>query len=192
MKRLEGQGPHVDDDGNPFTESDDFEFLQVAHIIPYSLTKVEQQDGTIDEAKQAAIAILNMFDHGVVHLVEGTDMNRPYNAITLSNKMHQFFGQYKIFFERMPDIPHTYRIGTFLPPLLSRRFPMTRTLLVHPTIDPPSERLLALHCAIAHILRLSGAGDYINKILRDREDGIVRQDGSTPLGILVNLALQAR
>ena len=46
----------------------------------------------MDDPKKAAITILNMFDLGVVHLIEGTDINRPYNAITLSHAMHQFFG----------------------------------------------------------------------------------------------------
>lgn len=132
-----------------------------------------------------------MLDLGVAHLIEGTDLHQPYNAITLSRKMHQYFGQFKLFFERIPDAPYTYRIDTFLPPILSRPFPITRALFIHPTIDPPLERLLALHYAIAHILRLSGAGDYIDKILRDMEDGIVREDGSTQLGVLVNLALVA-
>jgi hypothetical protein len=66
-------------------------------------------------------------------------------------------------------------------------------LFIHPSIDPPAERLLALHSAIAHILYLSGAGDYIEKILRDMEEGgVVKEDGSTQLGVLVNLALRMR
>ncbi|KAK0707775.1 hypothetical protein B0H67DRAFT_647917 [Lasiosphaeris hirsuta] len=56
-----------------------------------------------------------------------------------------------------------------------------KDLFVHPTIDLPSERLLALHCVTAHILHLSGADDYIDKILRDMEAGVVRGDGSTEL-----------
>lgn len=193
IKRFEGQnGPAVDDDGNDLTDSDTYQYVEVAHIIPCSLTKAD--DGRIDGTKKAAIMILNMFDHGVVHLLEGPDMNRPYNAITLSRNMHKRFGEFKVFFERTPDAdpPNTYRIGSFLPPALSRLFPVTRTLFSHPTIDPPSERLLALHYAIAHILRLSGAGNYISNILRDLEDGIVRSDGSTELGVLVDLALKVQ
>jgi len=91
-----------------------------------------------------------------------------------------------------PKLGAEYRISSFLPPALSRLFPVRRTLFVHPIIDPPSERLLVLHYAIAHILRLSGAGDYINKILEDMEDGMVREDGSTELGVLVNLALKVQ
>jgi len=41
---------------------------------------------------KAAIAILNVFDIGVIHLIEGTDINRPYNAITLTLEMHRLLG----------------------------------------------------------------------------------------------------
>jgi hypothetical protein len=143
------------------------------------------------ESKKAAIAILNMFDSGVMHMIEGTDMHRPYNAITLSLEMHQRFGQFHIFFELDADAaPHTYRIDSFVP--FSTRFPVTRTLFMHPSIDPPSERLLALHSAIGHILHLSGAGDYIQVILRDMEEGVVRGDGSTQLGDILRIGLQMR
>jgi len=187
IARFRNQGPAVDDHGNPLA-GNTFAHVEVAHIIPYSLTK--SGDGRLDEAKQSAIIVLNMFDLGIVHLIEGTDMHRPYNGITLSLEMHKSFGQYNIFFDPVPNsAPHTYRISTFLPPGLEDSLPTTRTLFAHPTIDPPSERLLALHRAVAHILHLSGAGDYIDKILRDMEDGVVRGDGSTELGVLVNLAL---
>jgi len=62
--------------------------------------------------------------------------------MTLSHAMHQSFGQYKIFFEKITGNPHAYQIGTFLPRMLSHPLPVTRTLFTHPTIDPPSERCL--------------------------------------------------
>ncbi len=57
---------------------------------------------------------------------------------------------------------------------------------------PPSERLLALHSAIGHILYLSGAGGYIDRILDDIENGSVLENGSTQLGVLVYLALRIK
>ncbi|KAK0655381.1 hypothetical protein B0T16DRAFT_317309 [Cercophora newfieldiana] len=182
--------PAMDDDGNPLDNSNQYGGLEVAHILPYALTK--QLDGELDESRKAAIAILNMFDVGVVYLIKGTDIDRPRNAITLGLEMHRRFGQFEIFFEPVAGAPpHTYRINGFSP-LLSQ-FPITRTLFIHPSIDPPAERLLALHSAIAHILHLSGAGDYIERILRDMEEGgVVKEDGSTQLGVLVNLALRMR
>ncbi|KAK0657948.1 hypothetical protein B0T16DRAFT_402788 [Cercophora newfieldiana] len=185
------QLPAQDDDGNPLGGNDTYGYLEVAHIIPYALTK--EEDSGLNESRKAAIAILNMFDNDVIYLIEGTDINRPCNAITLSQDMHQCFGHFDIFFKRIADaLPNTYQIQTFLPFLAGGRFPITRTLFTHPSIDPPSERLLALHSAIGHILHLSGAGDYVQAILNDMETGVVQQDGSTQLGLLVNLALQMR
>ncbi|EFR04059.1 hypothetical protein MGYG_07065 [Nannizzia gypsea CBS 118893] len=69
--------------------------------------------------------------------------------------------------------------------------PVTRKLFFSQgkTIDPPSPRLLALHRAIAHILNLSGAGEYIDKLLRDLEEIGVQADGSTDLGRLITFRL---
>lgn len=136
-----------------------------------------------------------MFDVGVIHLIEGTDIDRPRNAITLSLEMHKHFGNFEIFFRRAIDNGNssTYDIHAFHPFMAARfRFPVRRTFFRHPSIDPASERLLALHSAIGHVLHLSGAGEYINDILRDMEDGVVEEDGSTQLGALVNAALQIK
>ena len=57
------------------------------------------------------------------------------------------------------------------------------------SIEPLSARFLALHRTITHILHLSGAGDYIRKILRDMEWKDTREDGSTELGYLTALRL---
>jgi len=176
-----------DDDGNLLTADERFDYLEVAHIIPYGLISVKDDDSRIGEGKKAAIKILNMFDIGVVHLIEGSDINRPYNAISLSHQAHKGFGNFKIYFKHISDA--TYYVGTFLHPVVARPLPHERTLFTHPTIDPPSERLLAIHYAIAHILHLSAAGEYIDNVLRDMEEGIVRADGSTQLGLMVQLSL---
>jgi hypothetical protein len=136
-----------------------------------------------------------MFDDGVSHLIEGANINRPRNALTLVRTVHQYFGNFKIFFEPVLDSePHTYRIGTFLRPRTVRGIlPVTRTLYLteHRTIDPPSPRLLDIYSAVGHILHLSAAGGYIDKILEDMECGTghTQADGSTDLGRLVHLRL---
>jgi hypothetical protein len=63
------------------------------------------------------------------------------------------------------NIRFSQRSQSFLSdPLL----PVIRTLTLSPncTIDPPSQRLLAVHRTIAFIIKLSGAGSYIEDILR--------------------------
>lgn len=184
-----------DDDRNPFGGVP-LDMLEVAHILPYSLVKVNATDRELDRSREAALSILNIFDHGVTHLIEGADnIDRPRNALTLTPKMRSLFGDFRIFFEAVKDAqqPHTYRIDTFLPQRVSSNLglPVTRTLYVteNRTIDPPSPRLLAIHCAIAHVLHFSAAGEYIDQLLRDMEDAAVRADGSIELGRLVQLGL---
>ena len=134
-----------------------------------------------------------MFDYGVVHLIDGVDIDRPRNALTLAHSYHTLFGSFGVFFDAVPGQYNTYRIQSFLQPLVSATmgFPVTRTLFVTETrtIDPPSPRLLAVHRAIAHILHLSAAGEYIERLLRDMEDNVVRSDGTSELGRMVGLGL---
>ncbi|KAK7394090.1 hypothetical protein QQX98_013128 [Neonectria punicea] len=146
----------------------------------------------LDPSKEVALKILNMFDSGAAFLVEGTEIDRPRNAMTLAHHLHHVFGEFKIFFEPVDDQPYTYRIDMFGNRFfLGNLLPVTRTLYLTEsrTIDPPSARLLAIHNAIAHILHLSAAGEYIDKILRDLEEYGVRADGSTELDRFVKLRL---
>ncbi|KAK3903640.1 hypothetical protein C8A05DRAFT_14411, partial [Staphylotrichum tortipilum] len=190
VERLRGDGDGAkDDDGNPLHGR--YSSLKVAHILPHSLTKTEKGSLLLPE-KIAALDILNMFDHGVVHMIEGDDIDQPRNAVTLDHDLYEFFGSFDIVFEPVPDQePHTYRIRSLLPPSMRPDLPVVRTLYLTEsrTTDPPSPRLLAIHCAIAHILHLSGAGKYISQIMADLEWRDTREDGSTELGRLVALRL---
>ncbi|KAK5988612.1 hypothetical protein PT974_10098 [Cladobotryum mycophilum] len=185
-KRLKGEHqPARDDNGVPLVGPNTgniFSELEVAHILPHSLTKSHAEDSQLNLSRQTALFILNMFDHGVVHIIDGVDIDRPRNAITLTLDLHRRFGEFKIFFE--PVIPPNL-------PGMGITFPVTRTLLLAPnrTIDAPSPRLLALHRAIGHILHLSAAGAYIDDMFRDLEMNGVSADGSTDLAQFVKLGL---
>ncbi|GKU14969.1 unnamed protein product, partial [Fusarium langsethiae] len=169
LQRYRQQGgtePH-DEDGAPL-KGQSFAYLEVAHILPHSLAQLGSS-GELNSSKVAALAILNMFDSGAAYLVEGVDIDRPGNALSLTQKLHTSFGDFQVYFEPVGNEPHTYRIDTFLPPGFEEDIPVTRTLYLTEdrSIDPPSPRLLAIHRAIAHILHLSAAGEYIDKMLRD-------------------------
>lgn len=144
------------------------------------------------------LRILDMFDPGITHLIDGQDIDRPYNALTLTHALHMRFGGLEVYFEPPPpaeDAPqkNTYVIRSTQSYAWRRnpRFPLRRTLLTSPnkTIDPPSPRLLSMHRACALILHLSGAGEYIEKILRDEELLTAEMDGSTELGSVLLLKL---
>jgi len=196
--RREGEAEARDDDGNPL--SGPFGHLEVAHIIPHSLTRPQEgsEVGLADINKPNLDEMLkidlNMLDTGVARLIEGVGIDRPLNALSLSLDHHRWFGAFKIFFTPVPDEePHAYKIETFLRASFpSSPLPVTRTLLLSPgrNIDPPSSRLLAVHRAIAHILHLSGAGAYIDRFLREMDEGFVQADGSTQLDKYMRLRLK--
>jgi len=137
-----------------------------------------------------------MFDPGVIHQIEGVNIDRPYNALTLTHDLHQRFGDLTIYFEPAPNAAalHTYIIQRTTPYPFFRRpkLPLTRTLFTtfDRTIDPPSSRLLAIHRACSLILHLSGAAEFVNKVIRDMDEGSVESDGTTELGNLVSLGLR--
>ncbi|KAL7790454.1 hypothetical protein V8C37DRAFT_384464 [Trichoderma ceciliae] len=132
-----------------------------------------------------------MFDNDVAHLINGVEIDRPRNALTLSLDFHLDFGRFEVYFTADNALPHTYRIETFLPAEFHPALPITRTLYLTEdgNIEPPSPRLLAVHRAIAHILHFSAAGEYIGKILQSMEEPTARCDGSTQLGDLVRLRM---
>ncbi|OJD26072.1 hypothetical protein ACJ73_02554 [Blastomyces percursus] len=186
-----------DDDGQPLgLEQGAFDNLEVAHIISHSIMSAKEVVGgepQLSESKKTALLVLNMFDPGVVPLIEGPNIDHPINAVTLSKGAHALFGLFKLSFEAMDLSNHpqnTYAIHSSNQ-WFSRLYnlPVTRTLLLSPnhTIDPPSAKLLALHRAISIIIALSAAGEYIDQILRDMEEVWVRSDGSAEIGRLVSL-----
>ncbi|EER25344.1 hypothetical protein CPC735_019510 [Coccidioides posadasii C735 delta SOWgp] len=178
-----------DDDGNLLKDEDRFDDLEVAHILPHSLTQMNENL----YGWKTMIDILNMFDCDVAHLIEGSHIDSPHNAISLTPTFHKSFGNFEVYFDTVAGEEHTYRIDSFLNPVSAARrgLPVTRKLLLSEgrAIDAPSPQLLALHRAIAHILHLSGAGEYIDKILQDFEETGVQEDGSTDLGHIVDLRL---
>ncbi|OJJ71069.1 hypothetical protein ASPBRDRAFT_127030 [Aspergillus brasiliensis CBS 101740] len=185
-----------DDDENLLNSEvrDGFQYLEVAHILPHNLTTMAQGEIELSESKSNVFRILDMFDPGLSHRLEGANIDRPGNALTLTHEYHRLFGEFRIFFEPTGEDSHEYRIDSLedCPFLRNPLLPVIRTLSLSPnqTIDPPDSRLLRVHCAIAHIMKLSGAGEYIEKVVRDMEDEVdVKADGSTPLGHIIGLRL---
>ncbi|PGH00713.1 hypothetical protein AJ79_08133 [Helicocarpus griseus UAMH5409] len=188
-----------DDDGQPLVlERGQLASLEIAHIIPHSIMSATMVDGQprLSESKKTALSILNMFDPGVLHLIEGANIDRPSNALTLTAEAHGYFGDFNLYFEAIDDgatdLKHTYKIQSS-DGLISIHFnlPVTRTLILssNHTIDPPSSKLLALRRAIAIILDLSAAGEYVDQIIRDCEELSVRSDGSMELDHIDSLSL---
>ena len=80
------------------------------------------------------------------------------------------------------DIPNTYKLCAAHSFLINRRW---RSIITFTTPDPvklpvPSPSYLELHAACCRVANLSGAGEYIDKVLRDMEDiQVLSQDGAS-------------
>jgi len=104
---------------------------------------------------------------------------------------HRLFGGLKLYFEAETDSPNKYTIKSTKPWYLPN-LPVTQTLFVtsNHNIESPMPRLLAIHRACCLILHLSGAGEYLDPVLRDMEEGTLRNDGTTKLTSILSLKLQ--
>jgi hypothetical protein len=134
--------------------------------------------------------ILDIFNPDIGPLIAGPEINSPYNALTLTHNYHQLFGEFEIYFKQKdPTLERTYIINSTKqrPFLRDPLFPVTQELHLSPelTINPPASKLLKVHYAIAHILKLSSAGEYIERTLREMTEICVSVDGLTDLGCLV-------
>ncbi|KKK23942.1 hypothetical protein P175DRAFT_0438077 [Aspergillus ochraceoroseus IBT 24754] len=192
----------TDNDGNSLLpESDDMTYLEVAHIIPHSLMSFSDLEGEpkLTERKHIAHKILKMFNPTALHLISGTDIDRPMNALTLTHDLHRLFGNFEVAFEPAQNQAHTYRIDYMKTKRIWRAYklPVTRKLYVTPdrNIEPPSPQLLEIHRAIGHILHLSAAGEYIDRVIQDMENlqvGPVCSDGSSRIGEYINYRLASQ
>jgi hypothetical protein len=139
------------------------------------------------------VSVFDMFHPGIMDRIGGINIDRPFNAISLSHDFHAMFGSFDLFFKEEAGIPHRYTVDWWndFPPGFRRGLPKIVDLRLTPgrTCDPPSPDFFAIHRAIGQILHLSGAGQVIEEILRDLEVHLLRADGSTPVGDYVNLRL---
>ena len=80
------------------------------------------------------------------------------------------------------DVPNTYKVCVARDFYHDERWKSTVTFT---PLDPvklpvPSPSYLELHAACCRVANLSGAGEYIDKILRDMEDiQVLSQDGTS-------------
>jgi len=80
------------------------------------------------------------------------------------------------------DTPNTYRLCATYPYYIK---PSWKTTVTFTTPDPeklplPSPEYLGLHAACCRVANLSGAGEHIDRILREMEDiQVLSQDGTS-------------
>jgi len=127
--------------------------------------------------------IIECFGLTLPEELNGVNVHRLENVMTMSYDMHQMFDRLYLWF-KATDTPNKYELC--VPPSLAYYLsflPKTVTFKNHATtldLPLPSPTYLKIHAACASIAHLSGAAEHINKILREMEDTIVlSEDGSS-------------
>ncbi|KAF5387950.1 hypothetical protein D9615_000667 [Tricholomella constricta] len=114
--------------------------------------------------------------------LNGANIHRLENILTLSLEFHSLFDKLEIWLERNPnDPPHQYTIAS-TDPGYTQSLQNPVTLITHDaeTHPLPDHRYLALHAACARVAHLSGASEYIMQVLRELEHiGVLAYDGSS-------------
>ncbi|KAI0363225.1 hypothetical protein BV20DRAFT_907939, partial [Pilatotrama ljubarskyi] len=131
-------------------------------------------------------AILDRFGHrdiceeiGIAS--SGSRLHRLENIMTLDLPIHMRFDDLKVWFDAVPDQPHCYNVCH--PPRTASIFVATlprRVQFVSHRADlpVPNPRYLNVHATCCRIAHMSGAADYIDRILRDMEEAkVLAEDG---------------
>ncbi|KAE8373619.1 hypothetical protein BDV26DRAFT_284977 [Aspergillus bertholletiae] len=135
-----------------------------------------------------------MFNPTILPFISETDTDRPMNILTLTKDVRMLFGDFTITFKHLSDCQ--YKIDYANPDQFLRiiQLPVTRILYLplDQRIDPPSVEFLKVYHAIAKILYLSGAGEYIDRFLWDMDEmegGQVNPNGSSRIDEYVRFKL---
>ncbi|KAH9000144.1 hypothetical protein EDB92DRAFT_1829591 [Lactarius akahatsu] len=166
---------------------------QCAHIIPSSTNKSILDSKDKHEHAASFWAILGCFGYeDIQDKLKGKDINSLDNVMTLGMEIHHCFDQLMMWFEAVEGSPDTYTIKATEPLVLA----LCKAADCKITLTSADERLplpnpdyLEIHAACCRVAHLSGAGEYMDKVLEDLEDTrVLSEDGST--AHMLSFALQ--
>ncbi|KAF9230563.1 hypothetical protein BU15DRAFT_91086 [Melanogaster broomeanus] len=155
-----------------------------AHIFPKSTNMNISGDGNSKHDYGASMwAVMTRFGYKYLpQELNGNNIHRLQNILTLNDTMHEQFNTLKLWFEPT-DIPDKYNVcwsedwrrqATGAPSTVQFTTPDPEELPL------PSPTYLRIHAACAKVAKLSGAGDYIDKLSRDLEEiRVLSKDGSS-------------
>ncbi|KAH9080585.1 hypothetical protein EDB83DRAFT_2284635 [Lactarius deliciosus] len=159
---------------------------QCAHIIP-SLTNKYILD-TNDKHASSFWDILGCFGYkGLPDRLTGKKIHSLDNVMTLELNMHDSFDQLDIWFEAtegpQKGSPNTYTMKATDPVFLAKCKVADRKITLtseDPRLPLPNPDYLEIHAACCRVAHLSGAGEYMDKVLEDLEDTrVLSEDGSS-------------
>jgi len=152
-------------------------FTECAHIVPDSTYFNVANPSDKKEYSASVLAVLKRFGYDV-GAINGEKVHSLYNVMTMEHNAHDLFDRLNLWFEETAT-PNYYRVRT------TKLLLPVRENVMFTTPDPlklplPSPDLLALHAACAQVAHLSGAGEYVDRILKDMEDiCVLAHDGTS-------------
>ncbi|KAG6369984.1 hypothetical protein JVT61DRAFT_12620 [Boletus reticuloceps] len=134
--------------------------LEVAHILPRSINGGVATSGSKRSEAAEVWAVMQRFGRISPLELNGDQVHRLENVITLWDGVHSLFDKLQMWFEPSDNDPYKYFVKTSFPrwgmPYLPESFIITTT---DPTLPRPSPDYLRLHAACARVAHLSGAAD---------------------------------
>ncbi|RDB27559.1 hypothetical protein Hypma_003853 [Hypsizygus marmoreus] len=158
-----------------------------AHIFPEStnLNLSTDKDCELNRKHVYATSVWAVLDRfGYENLrfdLNGNNIHRLENVLTLSTNVHGKFDTLKVWFEAVENKENTYKLNSTWDGHLNSLYPGEVTFTTPDSNLPlPSPTYLHIHATCCKVAHLSGAGEYLDEIHRKFDDSkVLSQDGSS-------------
>ncbi len=144
------------------------------------------------QSKANTLKLLEMFAPECARYFQPGSLDHPRNGITMRADIHSLFGKLRLYLEPVEGVDHTY-IAKVTSRFDARMLPPSTEPVSFADcpddVEPPSPWLLAIHRSLTLVAHASGAAEYIDHVLRDRDDGFIRADGTTHLSTLIAIGV---
>ncbi|KAI9762884.1 MAG: hypothetical protein M1840_001117 [Geoglossum simile] len=81
---------------------------EVVHIIPHALGEAAHRDSSLDTQKATFWDVVKLFHPYAERLLDGVEIDRPFNAMTLAADLHPSFGQLRWYLEEEPEVKTSF------------------------------------------------------------------------------------
>ncbi|KAH8828859.1 hypothetical protein DL96DRAFT_1595805, partial [Flagelloscypha sp. PMI_526] len=139
---------------------------ELAYIMPEYRYFDLNKDPEEKDYSASVFAVLKCFGYDVIQL-DGDRVHSLFNVMTMSYDYRDHFNRLRIWFERT-NTPNCYTCQTCME-IIQVPDMITFTTPDATKLPLPRPELLALHGTCAKVAHLSGAGEYVDRILKDLE-----------------------
>ncbi|KZT06607.1 uncharacterized protein LAESUDRAFT_725698 [Laetiporus sulphureus 93-53] len=167
---------------------------ECCHIFPESTNNL---DGKVSDKVDYAAGVwtvLDMFGYREIREeLEGSKIHRLENIMTLTTDIHDMMDCLELWFEEVKDKENCYRIQIRGPdPQLFMKggdIPSQVQFVAHHNLPLPSPKYLRIHAACCRVAHLSGAAEYLDRVLRDMEELPVLAENGASADVLAHALL---